>query len=272
MVVDRNGAAARRADGPGLHERLIPPLASGVVAPLSMAAYHALGEVARYRAAHTERVIQRIARGIARVERRRALRFGEVSLREWPAVRRMRRRVYEDSLPSLLRELDAYDQDRYDAHSFLFAAWIDDEPVATVRLTTFPFETLRHVDPAVMDRYLGADWEQDYIEWGRLALDRAYRGRRLMPALATYAGLRLVTETPYYKYLGYSRVTVRARLRGFRFLDDSFTFRIPERGDHDYALLRGDARRDLLLGLPRFAASILASGLDLGRARAAAGA
>jgi hypothetical protein len=95
-----------------------------------------------------------------------------------------------------------------------------------------------------------------------------------MPALATYAGLRLLAETPYHKYLGYSRATVRSRMHGFSFLEDSstFTFRIPERGDHDYALLCGDARHDLMLGLPRFAASVLAPGLHLKRASVIAGA
>ena len=102
-------------------------------------------------------------------------------------------------------------------------------------------------------------------------MDRAYRGRRLMPALVTYAELRLIAETPYHKYLGYSRAAVRSSLHGFSFAEDSatFTFRIPERGDHDYRLLRGDARRDLMLGLPRFAANVL--GLRLKRASASAG-
>jgi hypothetical protein len=261
----RGGKAARAAGaesresprGPAdshSREHLIPALAGEVRAPLTLVGYHALDDSAARRAGRIEPLAQALARRIARIRPRRALRFGEVSVRDWAGVRRMRRRVYEDSLPALLRELDVHDQDRYDAHSFVFAAWFDGEPVATVRCTTYPFETLRYVEPATVGRYLGPDWERDYIEWGRMALTRAHRGQRLMPALVTYAALRMIFETPYRKYLGYMRETVRARLRGFRVQDESFTFRIPERGEHDYALVRGDVWRDLLFTLPKVVA------------------
>jgi hypothetical protein len=230
---------------------LIPPFPGEVTGPLTVAAYRGIADHAGG-PRRVEQLTQTVARGVAHIDRGQHLRFGEVTVRDWADVRRMRRRVYEESLPALLAELDDHDQDRYDAHSFVFAAWLDGEPVATVRCTTFPFETLRYVTSDALGGYLGADWERDYIEWGRMAMSRAHRGRRLMPALITYAGIRLLTETPYHKYLGYTRAHVRARLGGFRIDPDSLTFRIPDRGDHEYALLRGDAWRDLVFAVPRF--------------------
>ena len=255
----------------GLREDLIPPVLDEVRAPLSVAAYHASHDTGRRRSRLVEHLAHGLARGVSRLEPRHALRFGEVTVSELAVVRSMRRRVYQDSLPALLGELDAHDQDRYDAHSFLFAAWLDDKPIATVRCTTYPYETLRYVAAADLARQLGPAWQRDYIEVGRMAAERAYRDFRLMPALITYAGLRLLAETPYHKYLGYARSRVRDRLRGFSF-EDGFTFRIPERGDHEYALLHGDAWRDLVLALPRFVANSLTAAASRARPSAGAGA
>jgi hypothetical protein len=170
----------------------------------------------------------------------------------------MRREIYRKRLPSLLPMLDVHGQDPLDARSFSFAAWLGDRPVATIRATPYPFETLSHVDEERLARYLGPTFKDDYLEWGRLAAEPVATSRRIVPALITYAGLRLLLYTPYSKYFGYTRRRVRGVFNGFRVQDDTLTFQIPSRGDHQYLLLKGDMSLDLVHALPQWLASLRA--------------
>lgn len=181
------------------------------------------------------------------------LRFGLVCERaDMVAVGRMRQRVYAVKLPYLLQELAADGTDAFDANSYVFAVWRGDQVVATLRATRYPYETMQHVSESKLSGWLGQGWDSEYIEWGRLLVDRTDGLNRLVPALVTYAGLYVYWLTSYRKYFGYARLKVRPSFGGFLTEQSPFTFQIPRRGEHSYSLMKGEFLRGSLLESPRW--------------------
>lgn len=130
--------------------------------------------------------------------------------------------------------------DEFDGHSTIFAAWDGDDPVATLRLTRYPYETLNYVPESYLSQFLGDRWRSEYLEFSRLVVSPNFRSHRVSHALATYAGLKVLTCTGYRKYFGYTTPLVRRLLSMFRFEREVLEFQIPSRGTHSYLLLRGD--------------------------------
>jgi hypothetical protein len=181
------------------------------------------------------------------------VRFCEVTSGEdWRRVRELRQRCYPVSLPYLVDVIEPDGSDRYDRHSFVYAAFVGDRPVATIRATTYPYETLDHVSEAELATFLGPSWKTDYIEWGRLLVDHSYSKARITPALITYAGLRILALTPYRKYLGYTKPNVRALISRFAFEAETLRFKIPSRGNHHYLLIKGSLNAGAVREIPNW--------------------
>lgn len=181
------------------------------------------------------------------------VRFCEVTTDEdWQRVRELRKRWYPRLLPYLVDVLEPDGSDKHDRHSFVYAAFLENRAVATIRATSYPYETLEYVSEADLAGFLGDTWKMDYIEWGRLLVDPTYSKMRLTPALLTYAGIRLLTLTPYRRYFGYTKPKVRAMVSGFPIDPDTFRFEIPSRGDHYYLLTKGSFSTAGIHALPRW--------------------
>jgi hypothetical protein len=182
-----------------------------------------------------------------------AVRFREVTeAADWRRVRELRLRSYPVSLPYLLATLRPDGSDRYDRHSLVYAAFLGDRAVATIRATPYPYEILNYVREDVVAGYLGRGWRSDYIEWGRLLVDHEFQRLRLTPALITYAGLRLLTLSPYRSYFGYTRPHVRGLVSRFAVEQDTLRFKIPDRGDHEYLITKGSLGAGAVRELPRW--------------------
>ena len=184
---------------------------------------------------------------------RSSVRFREVNTEDdWRRVRELRIRCYGASLPYLLDVLEPDGSDRHDRHSFVYAAFLDDVAVATIRATAYPYETLDHMKEADLSGFLGPGWKTEFIEWGRLLVDSAYAKMRLMPALITYAGLRLLTLTPYRSYFGYTKPHVRELVSRFPIDSATMRFKIPSRGDHEYLMTRGTLSTSAVRQIPNW--------------------
>jgi hypothetical protein len=182
-----------------------------------------------------------------------SVRFCEVtSDDDWRRVRELRQRCYPVSLPYLVDVLEPDGSDHRDRHSFVFAVFVGDRAVATIRATTYPYETLDHVEEVELAGFLGAAWKTDYIEWGRLLVDRGYSKMRLTPALLTYAGIRLLTLTPYRHYFGYTKPNVRELISRFAIERDTLRFQIPSRGSHHYLLVKGSLSAGAVREIPNW--------------------
>ncbi len=198
-----------------------------------------------------------VANSVVRKPRGERLRFRRVrTAEELAAVGRLRLKVYREKLPYLLKELSEDGTDAYDAHSFVFAAWRGEQVVASIRATRYPFETLKYVPEATLGGWLGEGWERLSLEWGRLVADTPPGFGRLTPALLSYAGPYLGCVTPYRTCFGYTRLETRRTFSGFWGDRGDFRFKIPDRGDHDYALSKTDFVSGSLMALPRWLGSM----------------
>jgi|GEM_PF-1540253 len=197
---------------------------------------------------------QKTAMHVAQCDQARRLSFSVIETEEeWDKVRALRHRVYKRESAYMLDELSVDVTDDYDGHSLVFAAWWDGIAVATVRLTGYPFESESFVGRQKLDEILGDSWPSRYLEWGRLLVDRYQPVQRLSTALVLYAQMRIVCETSYREYVGYSRAKQRRFFTssGFRLHEDKYRFQIPKRGSQDYFLLKGNFLNDLAVRAPR---------------------
>lgn len=189
-------------------------------------------------------IIEFCAQAIARSKEPGLLRFRQVSSPEdWADVRNFRLQQYAIARPYMLGELDSTGGDDLDARSFVYAAWLDAQPVATIRLTPYPAETQRYVARAHLDRFLGEDWPNRYLEWSRLLIARTGI-EQLLTGLLVFACLNVFSQTDYTGYFGYASTRVTPVFRRFSMTADSFLFTIPNRGEHQYNMLKGDFATD----------------------------
>lgn len=203
-------------------------------------------------------VLDKLANAMVQKRGAEALRFGMVrDAAQLAAVGRMRRRVYEARLPYMLEELAADGTDADDTHSFVFAAWQGDQVVGTIRLTPYPYETLRHIPEADLSRWLGKGWDTEYVEWSRLLVDSTAGLNRLSPALVTYSGLYVHWLASYPKSFGYIRAKSLESLANFKHEQSAFTFKIPHRGDHSYSLVKNAFLEGSLAAAPRWLSTLM---------------
>jgi hypothetical protein len=213
-------------------------------------------EVLRTTSAH-ERMVQSassyVASLVVSATIRGAVRFCEVSdVEDWRAVRELRMRSYPVSLPYLSNVIDADGSDRHDRHSFVYAAMSGGRAVATIRATAYPYESLDHLSAQALGGFLGAGWQTDYVELGRLLIDNECNGLRLAPALITYAGIRIMALTPYRKYFGYTKPGVRDMLSKFSIESETMRFTIPSRGSHHYLMTKGSLAGVAMREVPKW--------------------
>lgn len=169
------------------------------------------------------------------------LSFGEVlNQKQWSEVKQFRLECYPKSLPYMSKELGRDGSDDLDAQSCVFEARWKGKVVATTRFTPYPFETSRYVPDEKMVRFLGTKWPSEYLEWSRLLIDKEAPVSRLMPSLLAFAGLSVLSMTPYRCYFGYVAMHKQSVFRKFPLTVDDEPFVIPMRGDHSYTLLKGD--------------------------------
>lgn len=203
---------------------------------------------------------QWLANRVVRKPRGETLRFGLVKTPEELAqVGQMRLRVYQSKLPYLLQELSADGTDAYDAHSFVFAVWRGEQVVATLRATRYPFETLRYVPEPELGRWLGGDWKNETLEFGRLLADAGPGFGRLTAAMLSYAGVYVNGLTTYRKCFGYSRPHVHQSFNRFRRDTNPLSFQIPHRGTHAYVLVKTEFLKGLLHAIPGWLAAVAKS-------------
>lgn len=172
------------------------------------------------------------------------LRFNEVKTpAEWSKVIDLRLKVYQKTNQYMLNELVS-GTDEYESRSSVYAAWIGDAPVATIRLTPYPFETTKYIEEEKLIQFLGEDYRETYLEWSRLLVDPDNKIMRLMPALIVYAGMQALIKSHYKKYFGFTKPIVRRLMQKFCIAGDTLEFSIPSRENNHYLLLKGDFLTD----------------------------
>lgn len=113
--------------------------------------------------------------------------FSEVvNEEELEKVMELRRKVYNKTNQYMLNEFDSA-IDTFENRSRIYAAWLDGSPVASIRLTPYPFETMKFIDEEKLSQFLGYDFKENYLEWSRLIVDADIKNPAIMPSLIVYA-------------------------------------------------------------------------------------
>jgi len=140
----------------------------------------------------------------------------------------------------MLNSLGADGLDELDDKSMVFAAWANNQIIATVRLCAYPFETSEFVEKKTLYEFLGDNYVDNYLEWSRLLVNPAIKNPRILPSLILYAGTHILETTNYSHYFGYSTPIVRKLFSRFGIASIALNFKIPSRGEHQYYLLKGN--------------------------------
>lgn len=165
---------------------------------------------------------------------------------EFNQVKALRLKIYNENLPYMLNQIHESGSDEYDDRSLIFAISYNNSMIASIRATPYPFETLNYIDQSRLTDFLGPDWRNSYLEWSRLLVDTSFKLKRLVNLLTIYAGLYILTNTNYMNYFGYARPRVKRILSRFRLSDNALSFMIPNRGTHEYLLIKGSFADDFL--------------------------
>jgi hypothetical protein len=209
-----------------------------------------------------ERILGRIAHGICGTDQIRIAQIDDPAALEklWAARLTMYRQ--RDSYLDKLTNADGSDD--LDSCSYLFAAYLGDTIIGSVRLTPPPFEASKYIEREKMQAFLGTENFDQYLEMSRLVIDGTCRIRGLSRALIVYAGLLTSLSTRYERYMAIARPEIAKRSFSFLLESDKLSFRIPERGDHEYNLIKGSFAADFYDILSR-SMDVIKSGLEAGR-------
>ena len=181
------------------------------------------------------------------------VRFTRVeSFHDYQQVMDLRVNIYQKNVPYMLTQISGSGSDEFDHRSYIYAAFYDDTLIASTRLTPFPFETSQYIDENNLSLFLGHHWKNHYLEWSRLLVDTSVKIAGITNALTIYAGLDILLTTHYTHYLGYTRPHVRRVFSKFQLENESLSFTIPNRGEHEYLLLKGNLMEDFEHFIKRF--------------------
>jgi hypothetical protein len=130
--------------------------------------------------------------------------------------------------------------DEIDSRSFIFALYYEDHIIGTQRVTPAPHEAARYIDPARLRRFVAPGYPDNCVEFSRLIVDKMSPVKGAVDALASTAGAMVALNTSYSQYITYVKPRLQERFSQFSFDRDALLFQIKERGEHHYALFKGN--------------------------------
>ena len=173
--------------------------------------------------------------------------FGKItSKKERDELGVFRLNNYWKKKPYMLNELDQQGFDSYDDQGSIYAAWLNNEMIASIRLCYSPFESNHFLSDTALKNFLGDHYQNEYLEWTRLLIRPNHHIPGLLRALIIYAGIKTLQERHYHKYFGYSTPIVKRLFSRFQLSHQLLEFKIPKRGNQIYTLLKGDFAVDFL--------------------------
>lgn len=130
--------------------------------------------------------------------------------------------------------------DEYDPRSYVFAFYYDDEIIGTQRITPYPHEVGEYIERELLKRFAGQRYMHDCIEFSRLIVDKNSPVTGVVDALASTGGSLVALNTRFNKYITYVKPRLTGKFSSFSFDQACIYFQIKARGDHHYALYKGD--------------------------------
>jgi N-acyl-L-homoserine lactone synthetase len=145
------------------------------------------------------------------------------------------RKKYYDSLFGNTCALD-----ETDSRSYIFAIYYDGQIIGTQRVTPYPHESSLYIPREKLTAFVNAGYPRNCVEFSRLIIDKMSPIKTAVNALASTAGAMVALNTPYSHYITYVKPRLQERFSQFTFDQDALPFKIPSRGEHLYALYKGN--------------------------------
>lgn len=172
--------------------------------------------------------------------------FGMVSSKaDWDGVRQLRLKMYLGKRGYLGSLVDHDGNDEYDNHSYLFYAKQNGKYLASVRFTEYPFETSQYFKVNELDAFLGHDYEQNYLEIGRLVADSSAKVANLSQAILVFGMAMMLSLQSKTRYLAYSHPRLKRKAFRYNQEEQTQTFYIPERRGSEYMLFKGCMKQEI---------------------------
>lgn len=142
--------------------------------------------------------------------------------------------------------------DEYDPRSYVFAFYHDGEIIGTQRITPFPHESGEFISHEQLVQFSGPNYEHECVELSRLIVDKHAPVKNVVNGLAMTGASLVALEGGYKTFITYVKPRLAPKFDSFVFDQDGIFFQIKARGDHYYALYKGDLMPSVtpFFGLP----------------------
>ncbi|MFA0057694.1 hypothetical protein [Vibrio echinoideorum] len=152
-----------------------------------------------------------------------------------------RKLVYKDKNEALLLSYGSgYFIDDLDLKSVVFGFYYLGSLIGVQRVSKCQFEILDFIDYSHLNQFLGYNFENEYVEYSRLAVKKTkgINSRFVAHSLAMASSLSIMLTMRIIKSITYTKS--RLKRKNIEFSKDELTFTIPERGDDEYILFKAD--------------------------------
>lgn len=133
--------------------------------------------------------------------------------------------------------------DKMDYRSYIFACYYQGEIIGTQRATVYPFEINAYLNTSEINQFLGNDYQNNYVEFSRLLVDRDAKVKNLSNMLGFVTGSLIALTTKIENYITYSKP--RLKRKSLDFSADTIQFQINDRNDEIYELYKGSMINDI---------------------------
>lgn len=130
--------------------------------------------------------------------------------------------------------------DEYDPRSYVFGFYYDGEIIGTQRITPFPHESGEFISHEQLVQFSGPNYEHDCVELSRLIVDKHSPVKNVVNGLAMTGASLVALQGGYRKFITYVKPRLAPKFDSFVFDQDGIFFQIKARGEHYYALYKGD--------------------------------
>ncbi len=155
-----------------------------------------------------------------------------------------RKRIYgkHDEYFKKLYKDDVY-LDDMDFRSYIFACYYQGEIIGTQRATVYPFEVNSYLNTSEINQFLGNDYQNNYVEFSRLLVDKDAKVKNLSNMLGFVTGSLIAIATKTENYITYSKPKLKRK--SLDFSSDTIQFQINDRNDDIYELYKGSMINDI---------------------------
>ncbi|UZE26918.1 hypothetical protein AB3464_03395 [Pseudomonas asplenii] len=130
--------------------------------------------------------------------------------------------------------------DEYDSRSYVFACYYDGDIIGTQRITPFPHESGEYIEHQRLLKFSGPGYEKTCVELSRLIVDKHAPVKNVVTALAMTGASLVALLGGYRTFITYVKPRLAPKFESSVFDQDGILFQIPARGEHYYALYKGE--------------------------------